>query len=587
MAVSFAREPVYKPPVHHPVFAALRFARIFLIAFLLGVGQTRAQSPATRGGLPPNTGLVAPLQVPLVLAGNFGELRSNHFHTGLDFKTLGREGLPIIAATNGVVSRIRTGPYGYGNALYLNSPEGLTTVYAHLQRFAEPVSTWLCEEQYRSEQNEYDAAPRRAFVFSQGDTLGWSGNSGSSGGPHLHFEVRETATQRPINPLLWDFDVADSRPPQLSAVWIIPEEGSEADGRSVPVRLDADVERIEVAGRVRVAAEAFDRLSAAHNVCGVYHIAVELDSVPWFEATLDTLDFAVARDMNAHAYYPIWQRNRDQIHRLHRLPGNRLPIYNRSSRSGLIDVLPGQTRHLHIAVADVHGNQAARTLTLVGIPRPTAAPEDPPTFGAALRYDAPFTYADSSGLRVEVPADAFYEDTWFLCGPAVGKGWHIGSSDLPARKEFTVELPEHAGCGFRGHVAVQWEDDDIEAVIPGRPLVGGGLKFTTRNPGVYFAACDTVPPHIAVRSLRPSGLPEQPRALALQFEVADDLSGVEEVSAWADGCWLRLQWDPKKDRAYYLLEDGRHLPGETQSVVFEARDASGNVAEWSGRVSWP
>lgn len=551
------------------------------------MGPARAQSPATRGGLPPQTGLVAPLQVPLVLAGNFGELRSNHFHTGLDFKTLGREGLPIIAATDGVVSRIRTGPHGYGNALYLNAPEGLTTVYAHLQRFAEPVSTWLCEEQYRSEQNEYDAAPRRAFVFSQGDTLGWSGNSGSSGGPHLHFEVRETATQRPINPLLWDLDVADSRPPQLSAVWLIPEEGSMADGRSVPVRLDADVQRIEVAGRVRVAAEAFDRLSAAHNVCGVYHIAVELDSVPWFEATLDTLDFSVARDMNAHAYYPIWQRNRDQIHRLHRLPGNRLPIYSRSSRSGLIEVLPGKSRHLHIEVADVHGNRAARTLTLVGIPRPPAAPEDPPTFGAALRYDAPFTYADSTGLRVEVPADAFYEDTWFMCGPAVGKGWHIGSSDLPARKDFTVELPEHAGCGFRGHVAVRWEDDDIEAVFPGRPLVGGGLKFTTRNPGVYFAACDTLPPHIAVRSLRPSGLPEQPRTLALQFEVADDLSGVEEVSAWADGCWLRLHWDPKKDRAHYLLEDGRHLPGETQTVVFEARDAAGNVAEWSGRVRWP
>lgn len=587
LAVSFAREPVYKLPVPHCLIAALRLERFLWILLVCCAGQTHAQSLPQRGGLPPQTGLVPPLQVPLVLAGNFGELRANHFHTGLDFKTQGKEGLPIIAATDGVISRIRTGPYGYGNALYLNSPEGLTTVYAHLQRFAEPLNTWLCEEQYRSQQNEWDAAPRRAFSFSQGDTLGWSGNSGSSGGPHLHFEVRETATQRPINPLLWDFDVADSRAPQLSAVWVIPEQGSSVDGRAVPVRLDADVERIEVAGRVRVAVEAFDRLSAAHNVCGVYRIAVELDSLPWFEATLDTLDFSVARDMNAHAYYPAWQRNKDQIHRLHRLPGNRLPIYDRTSRSGLIDVLPAQSRELHITVVDVHGNQADRTLILAGILRPSASPEERPTLGKALRYDAPFAYADSTGLRVNIPADAFYEDAWFACGPAIGKGWHIGSSDLPSRKDFTVELPEHAGCGFRGHVAVRWEDDDIEAVIPGRPLVGGGLKFTTRNPGVYFAACDTVPPHIAVRSLRPSGLPEQPRAFALQFEVADDLSGVEEVSAWADGCWLRLQWDPKKDRAHYLLEDGRHLPGEIQTVVFEARDAAGNVAEWSGQVRWP
>lgn len=569
-----------------PPFIAPSRTFTLLVFIALCVVRTTGQAPAGRGGAAPRAGLIAPLKVPLVLAGNFGELRSNHFHTGLDFKTLGREGLPIVAATDGVVARVRTGPYGYGNALYLSSPEGWTTVYAHLQRFAEPIATWLCEEQYRTEQNEWDAAPRRAFTVAQGDTIGWSGNSGSSGGPHLHFEVRETATQRPINPLLWDFEVADDRAPQLNAVWLLPEGGSEVDGRAVPVRLDADVNRVEVAGRVRVAAEAFDRLSAAHNVCGVYRIAVALDSMPWFEAVLDTLDFSVARDMNAHAYYPIWQEKRDQIHRLHRLPGNRLPIYHRASQSGLIEVLPGQTRHLQVEVVDVHGNRAARSLSLVGIPQPAAAPEDPPTFGAALRYDEAFTYADSSGLRVDIPADAFYEDTWFLCGPAIGQGWHVGSSDLPARKPFAVELPEQAGCGFRGHVAVRWEDG-IEEVIPARPLVGGGLKFSTRNPGVYFAACDTVPPRVAVRSLRPSGLPEQPRAKALQFEVADAMSGVEAVSAWADGCWLRLQWDPKKDRAYYLLEDGRHIPGAAQEVVVEARDAAGNVAEWRGRVVWP
>lgn len=546
-----------------------------------------AQTTERRGGEPARTGLQAPLHVPLVLAGNFGELRSNHFHSGLDFKTQGREGIPVVASTDGVVSRVRTGPLGYGNALYLSSPDGVTTVYAHLQRFAEPIATWLCEEQYRSEANEWDVSPRRAFTFQQGDTLGWSGNSGSSGGPHLHFEVRETATQRPINPLLWDFQVADDRAPQFNAVWLLPEPGSEVEGRRMPVRVDGEVTAVEVAGSVRLAAEAFDRLNAASNVCGVYRMTVELDSIPWFEATLDTLDFGVARDMNAHAYFPVWHEKKDQIHRLHRLPGNRLPIYDRATRSGVIEVLPGAQRHLEVEVEDVHGNRAVRHLVLNGIKQPAAAPEDPPMLGAALRYDQAFTYTDPSGLRVEVPADAFYEDAWFLCGPAVGKGWHIGSSDLPSRKEFAVELPENAGCGPRGHVAVLWEDEDIASVVPARPLVGGGLKFTTRNPGVYFAACDTVPPRVAVRSLRPSGLPEQPLASALQFEIADDLSGVESVSAWADGCWLRMHWDPKADRAYYLVSDGRHLPGATQEVLVEAKDAAGNSTEWRGQVRWP
>lgn len=545
------------------------------------------QTPiATRGGSPARSGLVPPLQIPLVLAGNFGELRSNHFHTGLDFKTQGREGLPVIAVTDGVVSRVRTGPYGYGNALYLSSPEGLTSVYAHLQRFAEPISTWLCEEQYRSEFNEWDAAPRRAFTFKAGDTLGWSGNSGSSGGPHLHFEIRATSTQRPINPLLWDFDVADDRPPRLDAIWLLPESGATVDGRTSPVRLDGDIDRVKVSGKVRVAIEAFDRLSGANNVCGVYRMVVELDSMPWFEAVLDTLDFGVARDMNAHAYYPVWARERKQVHRMHRLPGNRLPIYDRVTRSGVIEAVPGTERSVRVFVEDVHGNAAERTLTLIGTSQALSdAPEGAP--GAMLRYDEQWTFIDSTGLRVEVPKDAFYEDTWFPCHAAAGGGWHIGTEELPVRKDITVELPENAGCGVRGHVAVQQQKGESFRVEPARLLAGGGIRFTTRNLGLYRATCDTVGPRIAIRSNRPSGLPENPRMVALQFEVQDDFSGVAEVESWVEGCWMRLHWDPKKNRAFYLLEDGRHLPGERQEVLVEARDEAGNVSAWRGTVIWP
>ena len=585
-AVSFAVEPVHK------MKALIRLGKHVVVALLVSAialhcTRVLGQTPSRiRGGQPARTGLVSPLNIPLVLAGNFGELRSNHFHTGLDFKTLGREGLPVIAVTDGVVSRVRTGPYGYGNALYVSSPDGLTSVYAHLQQFAEPISTWLCEEQYRSEENEWDAAPRRAFTFKAGDTLGWSGNSGSSGGPHLHFEIRETATQRPINPLFWDFDVADNRAPRLDAVWLLPEPGAMVDGRSTPVRLDGDIDRVQVSGSVRVAVEAFDRLSGANNVCGVYRMAVAVDSVPWFEASLDTLDFSVARDMNAHAYYPVWSRERKQVHRMHRLPGNRLPIYDRTTRSGIIEVLPGLERSVHVFVEDVHGNAVERTVRLIGaVQAPASEDERPP--GALLRYDTDWSFSDSTGLRVDVPKDAFYDDAWFPCHAAAGGGWYIGSESLPVRKAISVELPENAGCGVRGHVAVQVEEGESFRVEPARLLAGGGIRFTTRNLGLYRAACDTVGPRIAIRSSRPSGLPENPRMEALQFEVTDDFSGVAEVQAWVEGCWMRLHWDPKKDRAFYLLEDGRHLPGEHQEVLVEARDEAGNVSAWRGTVIWP
>ena len=145
-----------------------------------------------------------PLRIEPRLSGNFGELRGNHFHTGVDLKTEGREGLVVIAATDGQVSRVKMSPWGYGNALYLDGPDGVTTVYAHLQRFAPKVQSWAVERTYAVRSLGLDASPPASagLHFQAGDTLGWSGNSGGSGGPHLHFEIRSTANQHPLNPLM-------------------------------------------------------------------------------------------------------------------------------------------------------------------------------------------------------------------------------------------------------------------------------------------------------------------------------------------------------------------------------------------------
>ena len=164
----------------------------------------------------------SPLDIPMILSGSFGELRSNHFHSGLDIKTQQREGFPILAPADGYVKRIKVAHYGYGKALYLQHPNGYTTVFAHLQRYANDIQDYVKEQQYKKETFEFEAFPSdKLLQVKKGEIIGYTGNSGSSGGPHLHFEIRDPAS-RPMNPMLFGIEIPDTKAPLVSVLFAYP-----------------------------------------------------------------------------------------------------------------------------------------------------------------------------------------------------------------------------------------------------------------------------------------------------------------------------------------------------------------------------
>jgi murein DD-endopeptidase MepM/ murein hydrolase activator NlpD len=151
----------------------------------------------------------SPLDIPLSVTGSFGEIRPNHFHSGADFKVQGKEGLPVFAVADGWVSRIKISPVGFGNALYIDHPNGFTSVYGHLFGYNDTISTYAHKMQYVRKSFEVDLFPitnHDTLWIKKGDLIGFAGNSGSSFGAHLHFELRNTASERIINPLLFGFD---------------------------------------------------------------------------------------------------------------------------------------------------------------------------------------------------------------------------------------------------------------------------------------------------------------------------------------------------------------------------------------------
>lgn len=223
----------------------------------------------------------SPLDIPIFLSGNFGEIRSNHFHAGLDMKTESVEGKNIYAVADGYISRIKIGHGGYGKTLYITHPNGYTSVYAHLQSYEGEIGEYVLKAQYKKESYEIELFPgKNALLITKGDVIALSGNSGGSGGPHLHFELRETDTETPVNPLLFGFDIKDDIKPTIKKIGIYPVPGKgSANGSDNPKLIELSggngvykLGTLKMSGQIAMGLEVLDKLNGSSNRCGVYSI---------------------------------------------------------------------------------------------------------------------------------------------------------------------------------------------------------------------------------------------------------------------------------------------------------------------------
>ena len=285
-------------------------------------------------------GFVSPVSFPVLLSANYGELRGNHFHSGIDVKTQGVINKPIRAIADGTVVRIAVSPSGFGKALYINHPNGTTSVYGHLERFSDSIERYIHEIQYVRKSFAVDVTPPAGkFVFKQGEQIALSGNRGSSGGPHLHLEVRETDSQRPLNLLARGMlQVRDTIPPKPVVLYYIGVDTVQG----VPVhtvrwklsvRRDArgnytllDTAALRVARNGYFAVEAEEKKNGTDNPMGVYAFDVTYDGKPAFSMVVDRIGFDVGRYCYAAALYPQSRATRNGVYRLYKLPNNRLPV---------------------------------------------------------------------------------------------------------------------------------------------------------------------------------------------------------------------------------------------------------------------
>lgn len=577
-------------------------------------------------------GFTPPLDISLLLSGNMGELRGNHFHSGVDFKTQGVIGKPVRAIAPGYVARISVSPGGFGKAIYINHPNGMTSVYGHVESFTPEIDRYVREEQYRRQSFPVELTlPADRFRFNQGDLVAYSGNRGSSGGPHLHFEVRETASQQPLNVIaLKMFSLADNIAPRIATLYYIEVDTV----RGIPVHTArfsktvqtnaagkaslSDTAALKVAPRGYFGIELHERKNGADNLMGAYKIAVRLDGRQVFGYTMDRMNFSLTRYAQAVTLFPQSLGKRNNVYRLAVLPNNPLPYYKGTAGRGVVALNDAVRHEVEIEVEDDAGNTSVLAFKVItGLAprsavnggRGNGAAGSGPTGGAAadtgakaapgngaksaggsalleeipVAWEKPF-HLDGQGFTMDLPARALYESILLTTAakPATAYAYSplyvIHPPDVPLHSAMTlsIEAPD-LPLRLRGKALLGLLGNTRTAV--GGVWSNGRVTANVRSFGTFYVAVDTVAPRITPNFAQGENFQGKK---SMSLIISDDFSGIASYKGTIDGQWALFEHDPKTKRITHVFDDTRPAQGTRHQLQVEVTDAKGNRGIFSG-----
>lgn len=507
----------------------------------------------------------SPLNIPLVMSGTFGELRHNHFHAGVDFKTQGREGLPILAAAEGYVSRVKVSPTGYGLAVYIDHPNGYTTVYGHLRSFYPALEKYVSDLQHTLKSYAIDVYPEPGkLTVSQGQSIGEGGNSGSSGGPHLHFEIRDTKSEVPLHPLLFGFNVQDTRAPIMQTLYVYEKQqgsiqptrkqiGLQQGSTSYELQHTSDT-LLVTAPRVAFGLYTYDQANGANNRNGIYSLQLQVEGKPYYGFTMSGVPFDESKYINSHIDYCYQRQSRRRIHTCYREPGNLLSVYDTIINDGWLQLVEGKAQEVHIEVKDPMGNTSSVTFWVkyTGT-KPNAR------IGQGHIWTPQHTqqYQDSL-FRATLPAWSLYDTlqvniTQESTSPAI---YTVGDDCIPLHYGIDVAIRSALAEGLKEKAIIMVEREGRTYPQLGR-WQEDWLHANSPYFGRFYVDVDTTAPIITpLRSISPGG--------QMAFRITDDRTGIQSYTAsWGD-TWVLLAYDAKRN----LLTGQLPTPASGDEQIF-------------------
>jgi len=532
------------------------------------------------------------LEIPISLSGGFAECRPNHFHTGIDIKTAQKENMRVLAAADGYISRISISHSGYGNCLYVTHPNGYTTVYGHLNDFFPTLQKYMLEEQYRQEKWNVELYLKpEQFPVKKGQFIAYSGTTGGSTGPHLHFEIRNSKTENVLNEFLFGLPIKDTKPPVAKSLAVYDGDKSIymqdpiliptlADGKNFKIKQDVLLSKFP---SLFIGLQAQDYMDNSTNWLGIFTMKLFMDDQLQLETKMQELDFAQNRYMNAYADFKTKEQTGIWYQGLYRLPNNRLNVYTfENDKRGILNIADQNTHQIKIEISDPFGNVSNIRFSVKYDGSPS---KEPNCAGELWKYNQD-QQLETKTLRFSSGKNAFYDDICMQVEETPSsKYWsnivQVNNSAIPIHEPCTLSLKLNHPVPFDLRSKLIFVHHIKAASLPGNnPQDGMAVLYDKswvrgiiRTFGNYFVDVDTIPP--TIRPLQKGT--DFTNSKFIKFKVEDDKTSVAEFSATLNGKWLRFV---RSGNNYTYIFDEKCLSG-TNKLEIIAVDESQNQQTYS------
>ena len=526
-----------------------------------------------------------PLDIPIILSGTYGELRSNHFHSGIDIKTKGIQGLNVYSYASGHVSRIKVSHGGYGKALYIKHPDGNTTVYAHLKKFSSKIEEIVKSKQYKRESYEIEFFPKENEIsVLENEIIAFSGNTGGTTGPHLHFEVRDK-NQIPVNPLInSSIYIEDDRAPFFKKLFYKSYDSNNVFDSQTELKINKITSSLYVSdtlkssGKIGIGIVAFDKHNRANNSNGIFKIITSLNNQNLLKILFDSISFDKTKHINTFIDYSFFKNHKIRIQKLFIEENNPLDLYSSNINNGFITIKNKEFYKYEVNIYDANGNKSRLVVPILGVK--TNKPLKLVNNHVELTYierDKKYELEFNS-VRVSILEETFYNNL-LLEAKFENDILSIDKDTIPLLKPITIYFnTDRYNDSIKNQLYIAKLSDNKKMTSYNYTTdFSNGKKSSTKSLGRYTLGVDTINPAIS-----PIGFKENDwisNFSNLKIKVNDVGSGIRSYNGWINNKWILFELNTKKGMIVYNFND-KIISEAKNSLRVEVIDNVGNKTEY-------